>query len=298
MPLRRILALVLVIIFAGGLHVVLSDKVWEQRGKDRRSIETDYIFPSRFTKIMALGHKGLYADFLFLKTTTFYGERQMYQESLSKEDWDYFVAGLDAVTDLDPYFLDPYVLAEGTLTWGIRRIEDANRLLEKGRKYRTWDWQIPYYLGFNHFYFLKNYAEGSEYLMQASRLPDSPRFLPQLAARLGYYGDKTKTAILFLKGMILETRDEGVRKSLLKRQIALERAVSIEELIDKFKAEQHRPPKNLNELILMGYVEILPQEPYGGKWVILPTGRVFSTSKFVDAGKKKGEGKSPASGKQ
>ena len=215
---RKILGLILVVIIVIGLHVCLSDKVWEQRGEVRRNIETGYVFPSRFTRIMALGHKGLYADYLFLNTLTFFGGKRMYQEKLSDEDWDYLAAGLDAVTDLDPYFLDPYVLAEGIMTVENRNFKDVNRLLEKGTKHRTWDWRMPYYLGFNHFYFLKNYAKGSEYLMEASRRPGSPKFLPSLAARLSYYGDQAKTGVLFLTGVLAQTADEKLREPLLEAE--------------------------------------------------------------------------------
>ncbi len=278
------------LVVAIACHIFLTRKMWKHRETIRETTEAGYVLPSKYSRILAVGNKGLLADFLFLKTLTFYGERLIHKQKLSEEDWEYILAGLDSVTNLDPYFQDPYIFAEGILTWGVGKIEEANRFLEKGSQYRPHDWRLPYYLGFNHFYFKKDFSKGAEYLMQASQRPNSPKFLPQLAARLGYYGDKTKTAILFLKGMILETQDEGVRRSLLKRQTALERASWIEELIDKFTSEQQRPPKNLNELITKGYAETFPDDPYGGKWVIMPSGRVFSTSKFVDARKKAGKG--------
>jgi len=297
MSLRKILGLLLVATIASGLHVFLSDRVWEQRGEVRRNIETGYVFPSRFTRILALGHKGLYADYLFLNTITFFGGKQMYQEKLTDEDWDYLAAGLEAVTDLDPYFLDPYVLAEGIMTWENMRFEDANHLLEKGTKYRTWDWRMPYYLGFNYFYFLKDYAKGSEYLMEASRRPGSPSFLPKLAARLSYYGDQAKTGVLFLTGVLAQTADENLRESLLKRKTALEGAASLEEGMERFKKEQGRSPRNIEELLEKGYIDKLPEEPYGGKWIILQSGRVFSTSKFADPLKKKKTEKKNPGGK-
>lgn len=264
-------------------HFFLCKIVWEQRKDVRHSVEAGYVLPSPFIRIATLGHKGLFADYLFLEVSTFYGERQMCRENMISSDWDYLVAGLGAVTDLDPYFLDPYVFAEGTLTWGVRRINDVNILLEKGRKYRTWDWQIPYYLGFNYFYFLKDYPKGAQYLMEASKLPGHPEFLPQLAARLGYYGGRSKTAILFLKGLILETSDEVLKKTLLRRQSALERAVELENMVGLFIKQQGRKPVRIEELVTAGYIDTLPLDPYGGQWIILKNGRVFSTSKFTDS---------------
>lgn len=294
MAARKIVGLIFIVLLGSGLHVLLSDMVWEERGNVRRNVEAGYVFPSRFTRIMALGHKGLYADFLFLKTATFYGEKQIYQQAMTSEDLDFLVAGLDAVTDLDPYFLDPYVLAEGTLTWSARRFEDANRLLEKGMKNRAWDWQLPYYLGFNHFYFLKDYNKGAEYLMEASRRPGSPNFLPQLAARLSYYGDQAKTGVLFLTGMVNQTDDERLKASLLRRKKALEGATALEEAIERYTKAHRKAPDNLNDLVSEGYIDRLPEEPYGGTWVILRTGRVFSTSKFVEGRKKKDNRGNPA----
>ncbi|MBN1141268.1 MAG: hypothetical protein JXB25_05675 [Deltaproteobacteria bacterium] len=287
MAARKLFVLILIVFVGAGVHVGLSRKVWENRQEVRRTTQTGYVFPSQFARILALGHKGLYADYLFLNTLTFFGERQMYRENLTKEDWDYLVAGLDTVTDLDPYFLDPYVLGASLLTWDIRRFDDANRLLEKGTRHRTWDWRLPYYLGFNHFYFLKDYNKGAEYLMEASRRPQSPSFLPTLAARLSYYGDQARTGILFLMALISQTKDERLRNSLLIRKQALEGAALIEERIERFRKERGRAPGDINELLKEGYIEQLPEEPYGGKWLILPTGRVFSTSKFVAPPKKK-----------
>lgn len=284
---RKLIGLILIVLVGAGLHTYLSSRVWEDRKQVRKSIQASYVLPSQFARVLAVGHKGLYADFLLLRIISFYGERQVHRERLSREDLDYLVAGLEAVTDLDPYFLDPYVLAEGTLTWEVHRFKDANRILEKGMKYRSQDWQLPFFLGFNHFYFLKDNRKGAEYLMEASRRPGSPSFIPHLAARLSFYGDQAKTGILFLMAIIEQTQDEKLRASLLKRKRALEGAALIEEQVERFRQEQGRVPGDIADLMAAGYIDRLPEEPYGGEWVLLPTGRVYTTSKFVGVKKKK-----------
>jgi hypothetical protein len=65
------------------------------------------------------------------------------------------------------------------------------------------------------------------------------------------------------------------------RLLALERAAELERLIEQFKREQGELPARIEDLIKAGYIGNLPEDPYGGNWVILKTGRVFSTSKFV-----------------
>ena len=74
---------------------------------------------------------------------------------MSEADWDYVEQGLNVVTDLDPYFADPYMLGEGLFAWDAGRLDAANKLLEKGLAYRSKDWRLPFYIGFNHFISIK-----------------------------------------------------------------------------------------------------------------------------------------------
>jgi len=279
--LRRLLCpLLTVVILTSYLYV--HEALWLNRAQVRQSVRAGFVLPSRFNRVLALGNQGLFSNYLFLKTITFFGDRVGSAEKLSDEDWRYVVASLDAVTDLDPYFLDPYIFAEGALTWDAGRFEEANRLLQKGFERRPDQWRLPFYIGFNYFYFLKDYERGAEYLMAASRAPDSPTFLTTLAARLAYYGGQAKTGVLFLKGILAETQDPRLRAILETRMVALEGAAYLESLVERFKEEKGRLPVRLEELLAEGYLAELPVEPYGGEWLLLESGRVFSTSKFVE----------------
>jgi tetratricopeptide (TPR) repeat protein len=264
------------------LYLTLTAQIWANRAQIRLDTPAGYVMPSKFSRILAMGNKGILSDFIFLKTATFFGGKSIKKGALKKEDWQYIVKSLDVTTDLDPYFVDPYFLAEGLLAWSAGMPEEANTILIKGTKYRISDWRLPFFIGFNDFYFLHDYETASDYIMAASRIPNSPGFFPTLAARLAYYGGKSKTALLFLRQMLKEANNPVMQKSLELRLLALERAVSIEEALDKFKKDQKRLPTKLNELVTQGYLNEMPKDPYGGKWVILDNGRVFSTSKFVE----------------
>jgi len=265
------------------VYGALLPGLWESRELARAEVPAGYVIPSKFSRILALGQQGLLSDFLFLKTATFIGGRSVAGQPMGDQDWDFVHQSLDVVTDLDPYFVDPYVLAEGLLAWDAQKPELANHLLAKGTKYRDWDWRLPFFSGFNHFYFLKDYKEASGHIMHAAELPGSPAYLKTLGARLAYYGGKSKTALLFLQQMLADTDDVMMQKRLQKRLQALENAVLIEEALDQFKSQQGRMPKALSELVSMGYLIALPPDPYGGTWGILKNGRVFSTSKFANA---------------
>ena len=276
---RRLLLLFTGLFFLA--YMFFCTGAWKWRDRVRQETRVNFVLPSRFSRVLAFGYKGVLSDFQFLKITTFLGERFLRKTELTEEDWDFFKKSVDVITDLDPYFLDPYFLAEGLMTWDAGEIKEANRLLEKGVSHRTWDWRLPYFVGFNNFYFLHDYNQGAKYVMAASRIPGAPNYLPTLAARLAYYAEKPETAILFLREMIAESRDPQLLKSLKTRLLALERAALLEKAVKKFKASEGREPKAMVELVTKGYLDGIPLDPYGGRWGILRNGRVFSTSKFA-----------------
>jgi len=267
-----------------GAYTLICPKVWDNRENVRTDIPAGYVIPSKFSRILALGEYGVLSDFLFLKTMTFIGGRSVAEKPLDKDDWQFVIQSLNVITDLDPYFKDPYILTEGVLAWDAQKPNEANRLLRKGLKSRTWDWQLPFFIGFNEFYFLNNYDEASKYIMMAADVPGGPSFLPTLGARLAYYGGKSKTALLFLKEMLADANEPLLKKRLELRLLALERAVQLENAINAFKKQFGRLPSK-GELVEKGFLDKMPVDPYGGNWIVLDNGRVFSTSKFSNSSK-------------
>lgn len=276
-PTCLILALILLL----PAYLCLHHEGWRLREQSRLNTHQGYVIPSKYARIMAGEHQGIVSDYLLLKVITFFGEKVVHNKQMKDNDWNYIISSFDVITDLDPAFLDPYVLAESLLTWDAGRVDDANRLLRKGLKHRKDDWQFPFYIGFNYFYFLKEPDLAADYLMMASRLPDSPSFLPTLASRLGYYGGNTSTATVFLRGLIAQTTEKSIRTSMIMRLKALETAALLEELVAKYKSEYGMSPTQIKDLISAGYLEKLPPDPYGGNWILLETGRVYSTSRFL-----------------
>ena len=59
--------------------------------------------------------------------------------------------------------------------------------------------------------------KGAKYLMEASRLPESPYYLATLAARLSVYSAKHRTAVIFLKNMLKDTKNEKIAGQLKLR---------------------------------------------------------------------------------
>jgi hypothetical protein len=250
--------------------------------------------PSFLVKLTSSEYDGILADFYFLRTLTFYGQTYEREdaERIKAWEWQWMFHSLDVATDLDPYFFDPYYFANANLTWEGRMAREANELLAKGLRHRTWDWMIPFYMGFNSFYFLKDPAEGAEYLMEASRRPGAGPVLTTLAARLAYQGNRTEEAVVFLQGMMATAVDDKTRIEFERRLKALKAIHLLEQSLAAFEEKFNLRPQTLDELVTRGILPVLPEDPYGGEFYIEEDGSVKTTSNLLrvrpQADKKKG----------
>jgi hypothetical protein len=184
-------------------------------------------------------------------------------------------------TDLDPYFLDPYVFANANMTWEGGMISETNTLLEKGAQYRDWDWMLPFFAGFNSFFFLHDNTKAAEYLMTASRRPGPSEQLASFAARLAYKDKKTENAILFLEAIEKKTEDERLKKEYETRIHALQARLILERSVSTYKEKFNRTPVSLQRMIENGILKEIPRDPYGGKFSIGPDGEITCTSDYL-----------------
>ncbi len=278
---RTLLIAILVFALALAANAVAINGVSRERDALRKEEGTGLLFPSSIAKIIALEYKGLVADALFSRAHTFYGGKLMRREDLSEEEWSWIYKSADIATDLDPYFLDPYYFGAVNLAWEANRVKDANTLLEKALRYRTWDWTIPFYLGFNHFYFLQDNEKASEYLMEASRRPGSSSLMVDLAVKLSYKVKRTENAIIFLENILKRTDDEKLRREYETRLLALRRLLYLENGVAFYREKFGKKPHGLEELIQRKIINEIPADPYGGIFQLDAQGRVSSTSNFI-----------------
>jgi len=264
------------------LVVKLNDPVHAVRTKQIAAAMSNIgRVPAPILAVSSLEFKGAVADMMFLNASNFIGRMLMERTEPSSEEWHQFYLLLDRITELDRSFLDPYVFAEMMLGWQAKRFDEANTLLEKGSKARPYDWRLPYYIGFNHFFFNKNYIEGAKYIKKSAAIAGSPFYLPNLASRLAYYGSRSKTALLFLEQMLSENKQIKVSSELEKRFEALRGAAELEEAALQYYQQYGKAATGIDDLLASGLVKSLPPEPYGGTWRLHSNGRVDSTSNFI-----------------
>jgi tetratricopeptide (TPR) repeat protein len=226
------------------------------------------LLPSKeMTRVVSFGHEILTAQLIFYNSMFFVGSlddpptqnmvRELYHT-------------LDTATYLDPYNIDAYYFAQGVLSWNPAQIEPLNTLLRRGMAHRTWDWHLPFFYGFNQFYFLKRPGEAATYLKKAYELNPANAFLPTLIARLYYQADATEVAIEFLEEMVRNTTNENLRKWLALRLKAFRMVEFLEDGIAQYQEIYGSQPPSLEALVEGGILQAIPPDP-----------RVQTTSEFA-----------------
>jgi len=183
--------------------------------------------------------------------------------------------------------MDAYYFAQGFLTWDAKQYKVANDLLDYGMKYRTWDWYLPFFAGFNQAYFLQDYVKAAEYYKRAGELSGVALY-KSLAGRYMQASGQTEFAIVYLSTMEKGEKNAAMKKSYQIRLTAFREARRIELARDLYRQQHGALPASLGQLVQAGLLRPPPVDPYGGSFYLEPDGKVATTSKYAFA-KAKGE---------
>lgn len=168
-----------------------------------------YLPSGKFLKPACLGFESLVADLLWIKAIGYFGGHYLTDHSYK---WLYHI--LDLVTTLDPLFRYPYEFGGIILALEGGNPEQSTLLLEKGIKHHPEYWRLYFYLGFNHFYYHRDFQNASLYIKKAAQLPGHPPYLPKLAASLLTTSGQKNTALSFLRQLYDNTEDEWLKQQI------------------------------------------------------------------------------------
>ncbi len=264
-------------VLIAGHVLVLGELQPKRQGLIRQSEEISPL-PAGVLKLIAFEYRDLIADLIFSRTLSFHGGKLNRGEKIDAGTYQTVYRRLDTASELDPYFADPYFFGQTVLTWGAGMPREANALLERGRRYRSDDWVIPFFMGFNAFYFLHDSAKGAVYLMESARRPGGPPLVGLLAARLASKSGETETATAFLEQLLLQTEDGPTRDDIQKRIGALQGIAVLQRAVTNYRTLFGKVPDPPGVLVEQGILPQLPVDPYGGRFYINADGTVWTTS--------------------
>lgn len=241
-----------------------------------------FALPANLLRVVSGQFKEISADVSFLNALTWLGGSRTQPESgrYLPEQYEWLHTTLENAVTLDPYFMDPYYLMNSALIWDRYKLLEVNGLIAKGADTRTWDQLLPFFAGFNYYYFLNDGEQSFYYLKQASKRSGGNPFYDSLASRVAYKANKTELAIMYLEEQIREAELKGLKASVtnLERRLELLKGIrQIEIAVEAYQMLFSRPPSNIDELTTLKLLATIPKEPNGGSYYLDPDGRVRST---------------------
>lgn len=238
-------------------------------------------------KAVAGDQQYLLAELLTLKAIFYYGTFVEKTEGKLDIPPEYGMMSkmLATAAKLDPYNMDIYYFSQAAFTWEVGWARDINKLLAYGMKYRTWDWYLPFFAGFNSAFFLKDFKSAAHYMQRAADLSGDP-LLANLAARYYYEAGLNDLGIIFIQSMEKSAKDPKVKKVFAVRREALLAVKTIRTALESYRTRYNRLPPDIRALVSGGFLERIPTDPYGGEFYLTDKGIVRSTSKFAYAGDK------------
>ncbi len=238
-----------------------------------------YLPSGTFLKGAALSYDSLLADLLWIKAVTYFGEQYA-----AGGDYGWLYHILDTATTLDPFFEDIYEFGGIVLAGEVGDVAKSTLLLKKGMenvpRHHPRYWYLPFFLGFNAWYYNNDFKAGARYLEIASRFPGTPSYLPLLVARMYADASSAELALPFLDEMIKRAKTPKRRAELeqRRREVIVNRDLDfLDHAVEVYRKRFGVFPITLEELVAKGIIAKIPEEPFGGKYLYDPLLRkVFS----------------------
>lgn len=235
-------------------------------------------------KVVVGDHRYLVAQYAVVRVLFYYGTlvENMSQKVALQPEYPTMFKTLQTSSRLDPWNADVYYFTQAAFTWELNKIAEVNEMLKLGMEYRTWDYQLPFFAGFNAAYFQKDYAAAALYFKRAAQLSGNP-LLANLTARYFYESGQNKLGLDFIEFMQRRTTDSKLISIYEMRKRALIAVMTIQEAVDQYGRRFGKAPSRISDLTASGLLGKIPDDPYGGTFYLDEKGAVRSTSKFAFA---------------
>jgi len=226
--LRKTLLLSLVVLLGFACLVALARWMDEHRAPvDARSDEERLYVSGAAAKHMSLSFNGLIADWYWMRALQYVGRKivdrggagAVQLDNLGALDAKLLAPLLDATTTLDPQFMSAYEY--GAVVLPSIDEEAAIALLKKGIAANPSAWQLYQHLGYIDWQ-RHDYRQASEAYGAGARLPNAPKWMQALSARMLAEGGSRQLAREMYTRMMDETNDEQVKEMAARRLLQIE----------------------------------------------------------------------------
>lgn len=183
-------------------------------------------FPSgRALVESSIGFRELAADWLWFRFVQYFGSY-----AKGEHDLRYFELLVDAITRLDPRFVEAYHFASLVAWSELGDFDRALDLLKLGILHNPGSAKLHFQVGFTHYVFFHDYPRAAMWFEAASRCPDGGEMEARFAAFARYRAGDDRVSLDLWKELRLST-DSPQMQGLADSMIAkLERRLAIQKL--------------------------------------------------------------------
>lgn len=276
MRIRSLILLILALFFS--LSLLFQLNLEKVRGEAISRPPFLYLPTGRYLRAATLGYENFAADILYLWSI------QRYSRYEGEHRFRYLEHVYNMITDLDPQYIDPYLIGALTMAREGSDYERAFKLLEKGMRNNPDEWILPLDAGFYSLMDLKDYPKAIDYFMKASKIEGCPPEVDRLIA--GAFlrkGDKV-SSLKFWLDIYNSTTDERIKEVSYNHIYDLKIAIDLEMLqsaIDNYKEKKGRVPSSLSALVREGFLKGIPVDPDGKNYEYdRNSGKVSAASEY------------------
>ncbi len=237
-----------------------------------------YLPSGRYLKAMAFGYPEVAADLIYIWSIQYYSNYQI------QDRYDY----LDqiyrrVIAELDPRFVDPYLVGSMIMSVEAGRDDLALKLLSDGTEKNPGEWILPFQAGFLCYQKLADYACARDRFEQTLRIPDAPATVRRLYAEMyNRLGDK-KSSLRYWTEILESADSDYVRRIawLHVHDLAIDvQLEDLDQLLDRYAAAHGHPARSLEDLVRGRLLSGIPRDPNDQPYLLdRTTGRAASASR-------------------
>ncbi len=235
-----------------------------------------YMPSGRIIGELSLGNEGLLADVYWTRAVQYFGRKR-----LDKDVRLDLLGGLLRITtELDPHLLIAYRF--GAIFLAAKPPEGAGQpvlaieLLRHGIVANPGYWRFWQDIGFIYYWDLKDYPKAVRAFTIGSTQPGAQAWMKAVAAMVAVKGGDPKTSELLWTQIYQSAENAQMRENALDHLAALrayEDIESLTRLLQRFRSEQGRPARTLQDLVAARLLRGVPQDPSGVPYIIGPDGK-------------------------
>jgi tetratricopeptide (TPR) repeat protein len=177
------------------------------------------------------------------------------------------------IAELDPHYIDPYLVGSLIMSVEANRDDLALRLLDDGISRNPREWILPFEAGFLCYNRLRDYDRARAYFEKAVQIPGAPSVAKRLYAEMfNRIGDK-RTSLRYWSEIHDAADSEYVRHVSWLHVHDLAIDVDLEDLgraLEEFRRRHGGFPARLQELVQEGILPALPRDPEGRDYLYDP----------------------------